>query len=387
MPGVRVLLVHNRYRAVGGEERHIDLLEQWLPTAGVEVLRFDVVSAEDLSLLERVRLGLTLTYRPAGGRLLRDVLARERPDVVHFHNIFPLLTPAAIHEARLQGARVVLTIHNYRFACPAGTLLRNGRIHEDCVDGSSLLCGLRNSRGVWSESLAYGVALELQRRLRLLHRWVDAYVCPSNFVATMLSRAGYPSDRIHTIYHGTSIDDTFTPSGDYALYAGRLSSEKGVETLVAASRLAPTVPLVIAGDGPLASLVHSAVGDAVSYVGRVDQKEVGRLVHEARFTVAPSCCFEGQPYGVLESMASGRAVVASRLGGLAEIVDDGVTGILVSPQDAVALAEAMEELWRDRVRAQEMGKRAWAYAQDHFSPSDQTRRLVELYEEVVSSAP
>src|SRR5581483_9713368 len=98
------------------------------------------------------RVGVTLTYRPAGARLLREVLVRETPDLVHFHNAFPLLTPAAVREAHRYGAGVVLTIHNYRFACPAGTLLRNGRIHDDCIEGSSLLCGLRNSRGVWTES-------------------------------------------------------------------------------------------------------------------------------------------------------------------------------------------------------------------------------------------
>ena len=332
---MRVLLVHNRYRTSGGEERHIDLLEEWLPQAGVDVRRFEVASPDDPSLLERVSMGLTLTYRPAGARLLREVLIREKPDVVHFHNVFPLLTPAAMREASRHGMPVVLTVHNFRFACPAGTLLRNGRIHEDCVEGSSLLCGLRNSRGVWSESIAYGIALEAQRRLRLPHRWVDAYVAPSNFLAVMLARAGYPSDRIHTIYHGTPIEDAPTPVGDYALYAGRLSEEKGVETLVAASRLAPRVPLVVAGAGPLEPLVRGAADGSVRYLGRVEPSEINRLIRDARFTLMPSCWYEGLPFGALESMAAGRAVVASRLGGLAEIVDDGITGLLVPPRDPV----------------------------------------------------
>ena len=382
---MRVLLVHNRYRATGGEERHIDLLEEWLPQAGVEVRRFEVASPDDPSLLERVRLGLTLAYRPAGARLLREVLVRDTPDIVHFHNVFPLLTPAAMREARQHGARVVLTIHNHRFACPAGTLLRNGHIHEDCIEGSSLVCGLRNSRGVWSESIAYGMALEVQRRLRLPHRWVDAYVAPSNFVAGMLARAGYPRDRIHTIAHGTPITDSLSPVADYALYAGRLSKEKGVEVLLAASRLAPQVPLVIAGDGPLAPLVSTAADGTISYLGQVAPEKAAELARDSRFTIAPSCCFEVQPFGVLESMAVGRPVVASRLGGLAEIVNDGATGSLVPPQDPTALAAAMRELWDDKARAAEMGERAWHYAREHFSPAEQARRLVELYDRLVAS--
>jgi glycosyltransferase involved in cell wall biosynthesis len=382
---VRVVLAHNRYRSVGGEERHLDLLEEWLPKAGVDVQRFEVSSPTEASLRERLKVGATLTYRPAGARLLRDVLAREKPDVVHFHNVFPLLTPAAMREARRHGASVVLTVHNYRFACPAGTLLRNGRIHEDCIEGSSLLCGLRNSRGVWSESIAYGVAIELQRRLRFLHRWVDAYVAPSRFVATMLARAGYPTDRIHTISHGTPLSDAPSPAGDYALYAGRLSPEKGTRTLVAASHLAPGVPLVIAGAGPLAPLVGAVAGETVSYRGHVDQATAAELMRGALFTVMPSECYEGQPYGALESMAVGTPLVASRLGGLAEITEDGVTGVLVPPGDPGALAAAMREMWTDKGRAPEMGAQAWSYARQHFAPDTQIERLVALYKQLRSA--
>lgn len=382
---MRSLLVHNRYRTPGGEERHVHLLEEWLCQAGIEAVPFNVASPDDPSRLERLLLGATLTYRPAGARLLRDAMIREQPDIVHFHNIFPLLTPAAVREARRYGAPVVLTIHNYRFACPAGTLLRNGRIHEDCIEGSSLLCGLRNARGVWSESVAYGIAIEVQRRLHLLQRWVDAYVAPSRFVARMLVRAGYPEDRIHTISHGTPTAEGPSPAGNYALYAGRLSSEKGTRTLLAASRLAPKIPLVIVGDGPLASVVDAARGPRVSYLGRVDQVKVAELMRGALFTVMPSECYEGQPYGALESMAVGTPLVASRLGGLAEIIEDSVTGFLVRPGDPAALAAAMRRMWADPTRTAEMGARAWDSARECFAPSKQIDRLVALYEHLLST--
>src|SRR5581483_3158470 len=167
---MRVLLVHNRYRSTGGEERHVDLLEEWLPSAGIETQRFEVISPTEPSWFAQFRMGAGLAYRPSGARLLRQAIEITAPDVVHFHNIFPLLTVSAIREAKRAGLPAVLTTHNYRFACPSGTLLRSGRRHDDCVEGSSLLCGLRNSRGVWTESIAYGMALEIQRRLRLLHR-------------------------------------------------------------------------------------------------------------------------------------------------------------------------------------------------------------------------
>lgn len=382
---MRVLLVHNRYRTEGGEECHLDFLEKWLPQVGVEVRRFEVATPARMALPERVRLGLTLAYRPEGARLVREAIVREAPGIVHFHNIFPLLTPAAMREARRHGLPVVVTIHNYRFACPAGTLLRDGRIHEDCVEGSSLLCGLRNARGAWTESIAYGVALEVQRRLRLLHRWVNAYVAPSHFVYEMLVRAGYPHERICLIRHGTSIDERVAPPGEFAVFAGRLSHEKGVDTLVDASRLAPRVPLVIAGDGPLLSLVRNATNGTVSYLGQIAPEEVARLRRRSLFTVVPSRCYEALPLGALESMALGRAVLASSLGALSEIVEQGVTGALVPPGDPVALAKKMELLWRHKSRTAVMGAKAWRYAQDHFSPVEQAHRIAELYEQLVVS--
>lgn len=384
---MRALLVHNRYRIEGGEERHIDLLEKWLPQVGVETQRFELRTPDNPSLLTRARLGLTLTYRPMGARLLTDVLVRETPDVVHFHNTLPLLTPAALRAAQRFGSRVVVTIHNYRFACPAGTLIRNGQIHEDCIEGSSLLCGLRNSRGVWTESVAYGIALEAQRRLLLLQRWVDAYVTPTLFVSELLERAGYPGSRIHVIAHGTPADDAVEPAGDTALYASRLSKEKGIETLVAASRLASDVPIVVAGNGPLTPLVEANAGQSIRYVGHVTSTSVAELSRRSRLTVVPSLCFEGLPYSVIESMAHGRPVVASHIGALAEIVRDGETGLLVPPGDPVALAAAIQELWDDPARAERMGRNAWTQAKEQYDPLVQARKLVELYEHVLASPP
>lgn len=383
---MRVLLVHNRYRTPGGEERHVDLLSRWLQDAAVDVRRFEVASPANPSVANRVRLGLTLTYRRAGASLLREALDREKPDIVHFHNLFPLLTPAAAREARNYGCRVVLTVHNYRFACPAGTLLRRGRIHDDCIEGSSFLCGVRNARGRWDESVAYGLALELQRRLRMLHRWVDAYVAPCDFVASMLARAGYPPERIHTIYHGTPIAETTSSGGGFGLYAGRLSDEKGIRTLIDSKRMVPEVPLVVAGEGPLASFVREAEGDGLAYEGPIAATALTELRRRALFTVVPSQWYEVQPFAVLESMAAGKAVVASRLGGLEEIVEDGENGILVRPGDPSALADAMSVLWRDRARTESMGERALAYARERFSPVAQTMQVIRLYEQLVGKS-
>jgi len=383
---VRILIAHNRYRLAGGEERHVELLESGLAEAGVQVRRFEQASDDlDHAVIKRMISGLALTYRPGGGGIGR-ILREWEPSVVHFHNIWPLLTPSALRAAKASGAAVVMTIHNYRFACPGGMLLRGSVVHDDCIYGSSLRCGLRNPRQNRLESIAYGFALELQRRLRMLQRWVDAFIAPSEFMARMLVRAGLPHEHVRVIRHGLALGDQPTPSkGRYVLFAGRLSPEKGVQTLLAAARLRPEIPTVFVGGGPLVSQVELA-GDGVQYAGLLKPGAVKNAFRDAAFTIAPSEWNENCPLSVLESFAAGRAVIATRIGGLPELVEDGKTGLLVEPHNPESLASAVAALWNDPRRAAEMGRRARGEAEDRFALERQTADLIELYSELKPSS-
>jgi glycosyltransferase involved in cell wall biosynthesis len=382
---LRVLIAHNRYRSAGGEERHVELLERGLREAGVEVHRFERQGAElAQSPVRRLIAGVTLAYRPGAGGIGR-VLREWQPSVVHFHNTWPLLTPSALRAAKRGGAAVVFTAHNYRFACPGGTLMRNGQVHQDCVDGSSLRCGLGNPRGNRVESLAYGIALEVQRRLRMLRRWVHAFVAPSEFMSAMLVRSGLPRERVHVIRPGLPVpSQPPTPPGRFALYLGRLAPEKGIRTLLSAAHIEPTVPIAVAGDGPLAPEVH-AQGAVTEYLGRLDRRGVEAALRRAAFTVIPSECYENSPLSALESLAAGRGVVATRIGGLPELIDDGVTGVLVPPGDATALATSMSKLSNDAEQASQMGRAARRTAEHRFALESQTARLIDLYDELRSA--
>jgi glycosyltransferase involved in cell wall biosynthesis len=376
---VRVLIAHNRYRSQGGEERHVELLGQGLEAVGVEIRRFERDSAElGVSAGRRLLAGLTLAYRPGGSGIGR-VLEEWKPDVVHFHNIWPLLTPAAIRRARRSGAAVLLTAHNFRFVCPDGMLLRDGVPHDDCVEGSSLACAFRNPSGLRAKTIAYGLALEVHRRLHLLTRWVDAFVAPSEFMGRILVRAGLPEGRVHVIPSGLPVEPHADGRRRFALFAGRLSSEKGVRTLIEASRRAHDVPLVVAGDGPLADEVRAAANGTISYVGRLDRSSLAATLRDAAFTVVPSEAVENFPFSALESLAAGRPVIAARVGGLPEIVRDGQTGVLVPPRDPAALASAMQRLWREPEHTAELGAGGRQIASERFSLERQIAQTVELY--------
>lgn len=382
---MRVLLAHNRYRVPGGEERHVELLAQGLTQAGVDVCRFERQSVRlESSRAARLAAALGLAYRPGGGGIARAIDA-FRPDVVHFHNLWPLLTPAALRIAKRRGATVVLTLHNYRFACPGGTLLAGGAVHDDCVTGSSLACALRNPRGSLAESIAYGLALEVQRRLRLLNRWVDLFVAPSAFLREQMVRAGLPADRTAVVRHGVTVEpqeavNGAEPSG--LLYSGRLSPEKGIDVLLEAAGRAPDVPVAVAGVGPALERLRAVAPPSVSFLGWLDQRELAAIRARSLMTLQPSICFDVSPFAAIEAAAGGRGVIASRIGGLPEIVRDGVSGMLVEPGDPDELAQAMRAVAADPDRAMQFGRRARQLARDEFELGRQTARLIELYEAV-----
>lgn len=377
-------VAHSRYRHPGGEERHIDLLIAELQRTGHSIERIET-DAREVAWRQRIGLATTLAYRPSAGRMVTRRLQRRPADVVHFHNITPHLTTAALRAAKSSGAHVVLTLHNFRFACPAGTLLRRGRRHDDCVRGSSLVCGLRGAREPWLESVAYGAAIEVQRRLGLLTRWVDAFVTPASHLRDTFIRSGGPAERTHVIPYGVPLSRDFHGNQSFVLFAGRLSSEKGVQTLLRAAAQTPEIPFVVAGDGPLSPLLGQAP-ENVDWVGRVSAARVADLRRDAAFVVAPSECSEVLPFAAIEAIADGRPVVATRTEGLSEIVDDGTTGLLVAERDPAALATACARLWADTPLRERMGRAARAAAESRFELTTQTARVTALYEHLSEQA-
>jgi glycosyltransferase involved in cell wall biosynthesis len=382
--------VHNRYRLPGGEEWHLELLEHGLREAGIEVRRFERDSGElKNSSYSHVRTGLGLAYRPGGGGIVK-VMRSWKPDVAHFHNIWPLLTPAALRLAKREGAAVAMTLHNYRFACPGGVCpsvdqLGSGDVlNTACISGSAVACALRhNPRSAYFQSLAYGVAIETQRRLHMLDRWVDAFIAPSEFVRFMVERAGLPIERVRVIPHGVHLPSRSFPGGHYGLFAGRLSPEKGIETLLEAVRIANDVPIVVAGEGPLEGISH---GPNISFVGKLDRQEMALVLQDALFTVVPSIWHESFGYSALEALAAGKPVIASRVGGLPEIVQEKVNGLLVAPADPTALAEAMRTLWHDRELCAQLGAKARSLVEERFLIDHQLDSTIALYR-AIASAP
>jgi glycosyltransferase involved in cell wall biosynthesis len=305
-------------------------------------------------------------------------------EVAHFHNTWPVISPAGYYAARAQGVAVVQTLHNYRLVCPAATLYRDGAVCEDCL-GRAPWSGIlhacyRGSRAATSVLASMVVA---HRALGTWRRAVDVYVALTGFARDKLAEGGLPAERLVVKPNFVHPDPGAGPGdGGFALFAGRLTAEKGVDLLLAAWRRSrPALRLRIVGDGPLAPAVDEQIAALpdVERSGWLPRSEVLEMMRRAAFAIVPSGWYEGFPMTIAEAFACATPVLASNLGSLGTIVDDGRTGRLFRPGDAVDLAEKLswlasrpEELARMRIEARGEYER-------HYDADAGYARLMEVY--------
>jgi len=387
---VKVILAHNYYgsAAPSGENQVFEDERDLLRRRGNEVLEFGRHSDDirSMGIFGEVRGALSTPWNPCAARALQRSVDGFRPDVVHVHNTFPLISPAIFHTLKKQAARV-LTVHNYRLFCPAAIPIRAGSVCTECLDTRSVWPAMRY--GCYRNShlstfpLAFSVALH--RSLGTWTKHVDAFIALTEFQRALLVKAGLPAGRVHVKPNFISdIPDPipWVDRGNYAVFVGRLSLEKGVRTLLSAWRSVSGVPLKILGDGPLRVELESQVrtqGINAEFLGGVNREEVLAIVRGACLLVVPSECYEGFPMVILEAYACGTPVVASRIGSLAEIVLDGETGLHFEAGDPGSLAQRVHHLAERPDLARRMGMKAHEIFLEKYTAEKNLDMLVGIY--------
>ena len=387
---MKVLVAHNRYRsnAPSGENIVVDAEIDALRRSGIEVIPFirESDSIEGLSPMGKVGVVLGPVRNPQGVHDFRELIAAKRPDVVHVHNVYPLISPWIVREAKAQGIPVVMTVHNFRIDCVAGTYLRDGKVCTDCAGRSVATPALRHGcyRGSHLQSVPMVVG-------RSVHRgtWksVDRFFALTTFHADYLRRLGMADEQI--VVRPTSVPDLGEPSppGHDVLFVGRLGSEKGVDVLLdawaasSASTLGRRLHLV--GDGELRPLAEQAAANDASITlhGLLSRDGVNELMRSCGAVVLPSTCFEGLPLVLVEAMAHGRPVIVSDLGGLGSIVRDDF-GWKVPASDPQALAHTLTSMTDDDMAVR--GVQARRQFLSSFDARVTTVLLIETYESLVS---
>ena len=387
---MRLLQVYNQYRSLfGGEETVARQIEELVREHGGEAkLLMRSSRGLDESLSGKAKAFVSGLYNPFAAREVAREVAAFRPDIVHVHNLYPLYTPAVLVAVKRMGVPTAMTVHNHFHTCPTTDHLRDGTICELCVGGHEYHCALNNCRGNLFESVGYAARSALARKLRLFTDNVDMTIALNEFAKGRLLMAGFHPDRVAVLPNMAKISGAGRATGGeaYALFTGRMSREKGVATLLEAAAMQPEIPLRLAGDGPTLG-EHSAAAPAnARFLGQLSAEGMDSAYLGARFLVVPSHWFEGCPLVIVEAMSHGLPVIASRIGGLPELVEDGVTGFLFETGNSVELASKMGRLWHDAETCRRMGDAGRNHARRYLNRSVYWKRLQDIYDRAAENS-
>lgn len=390
---LKILSVHNSYQHYGGEDGALEAETLLLQSKGHEVVRYcrqnsDIADYSTVKLagLAQRAIWATDTYRD----LVRLAL-HEKPDVAHFHNILPLISPSAYYACKKTGIPVIQAIENYRLLCPGGNLYRDGQVCRECID-HSLLRGIQHGcyRDSRLQTAVVASMLALHRRLGTWTKMVDVYLVCTGFARNMLVSHGFPPEKV-MIKPNFLFDDPGprSESGYNPLVIARLSPEKGVRLLPKAwSYLDESVPLTIAGDGPLRAEIESEFARreirTVRMVGWLPRSDALRALRSAPFLVFPSECYEGFPLAIAEAYACGVPVIAPGHGSAGELVIDGKIGLHFKPGDARDLAAKVQWAWAHPSEMAQMGHAARLEYENRYTSERNYKILLAAYERVVA---
>jgi glycosyltransferase involved in cell wall biosynthesis len=392
---MKIAVVHNTYQRPGGEDMVVAAETSLLERYGHKVVRYsrsnDEIAA--MSRPERLFMVKDLIHSEKSKKELHALLRTEKPDVVHVHNTFMMMSPSVYEACWDAGIPVVQTLHNYRLLCPGWSLSRNGEVCEECLNH-----GLW--RGVWhgcyrdSKLMTAAVALMLQvhRAKGTWNESIDGYVALTNFARKKFIQGGLPGAAVHVKPNFLAEDPgERTSEGRSVLFIGRLSAEKGVKVLVEAwKKISAPIPLVIMGDGPLRHLLEAEAPTRglanITFTGWRTRAEILVAMKQASVVVIPSVWYEGFPMTLVEAFACGTPVICSNLGGLGEIVEDGRTGLHFRAGDAEDLASKMEWAWNQPAALSSMGRAARQHFEKSYTADTNYQQLLQIYEKSIAYA-
>lgn len=384
---LRILIVQNHYVGFAGDDVVVANESSLLSAKGHEVSLWSVHNKDLTTLRSHIDTALSLTYSQQSKAGLSRHIAEFRPDVMHCHNLFPQITVSAYDAAAEAGIPIVQTLHDFRSVCCInGFLFRNGRICELCVAGSPYWGAWhRCYRNSWLGSFVTAHALDRQRRAGTLQQRVECFIALSESSRHQFIAAGLPEERI--VVKPNFMSDPGTPpacSRHGALFVGRLSPEKGLQTLVKAWE-GIDFPLRILGGGPLRLDISADSSRWISVLGHRPHTEVGPAMRQAQFLVMPSEYIEGFPMVIVEAFANGLPVIASRLGTMADVIEDGVTGLHFTVGDPDDLAAKVAWAITHCDRMAEMGSAARRVYEKRFSEEPNYHALLTIYRDAISA--
>ncbi len=380
---MKVLLINKYFYLKGGAEKHFFSVRKMLQTHGFEVVDFamqdknNLPSATEKYFVSPVAAAKIFSFSSLKtlGRLLwsfearkkiKKLIQKERPQIAHLHNIYHQISPSILPILKKNKIPVIMTVHDFALISPSINMFANGQIYDKIIGRRYYRC-LKDRCVKGSFWLSLAAVLEMyfhHKILNIYQKNIDFFICPSSFLAKMLIRAGFDKNKICVLPNFVEVEQVLptTNNEKYLLYFGRLSAEKGIHVLLEAMKNIPEVKLKVVGTGPEESNCQLKIKKDklknVELLGYQSGTDLSKLIANSYAVVVPSVCYENCPLSILESLAFGKPVIASAIGGIPELIINNDNGLLVKAGEPTVLSAALKNIWLDEVKHNQVAARA-----------------------------
>lgn len=400
---MRILLVNKFHYLRGGSEKYYFELARLLKSKGHTVGFFSMKHEENITtgdpeyFVEEIDLNtgsklkaLDVIYSQENKRLMAKALEEFKPDIVHINNFQRQLSASIIDAIKEKNIPIVMTAHDLNPICPASIMLYNGEVCDDCITKGYSQCIKKKCVKGSTLKSTLGVMEKKYYDIHKVFRKIDCIISPSEFIKNQLVNGKLKYNEIVTLHNFVNESERNEyVLGDYAFYLGRLSKEKGILNLIEAIGDIPDAKLLIAGDGPERERIEAYISEhkldgRITILGYQNQDSIHKYITNSRFVVIPSICNENCPYSVLEAMEIGKPIVASRIGGIPELIADGENGYLYKADDINELKEKLTLLLDDDEKVNSFAQKSRELYESYYSPDSYYNELIKIYNKVMS---
>lgn len=390
---MRILVVHNDYQQSGGEIVAFKSLVKLLSLNGNEVVSYTRDNSEinEFSLVKKILSILGIFFSLKTYREISHLIDLSHPDIVHIHNVFPLISPSVYLACHNKKVPMVQTIHNFRLLCPNGLFFTHGKICEKCKFGNMVYAGIlkcyRNSRLL---SILYGASISFHRKIGTFN-FVDRFLLLNSFSQQKFLETKITTGDKLRVLPNFMIDEAkkveLPKQDNLILFIGRISEEKGIDLLISAAKLCPDLRFEIYGDGPLLNQTKQKIEEEnnIQTCGFISGEQKQIVLSKASAVVIPSLWYEQFPMVAIEAFSNGTMVIAPKIGGWQDIVQDGKNGLLFKYNDPIDLAEKMNSIFGNLEKAKRLGEEGRKTFREKYSADIHYQKLIEVYSELIKS--
>jgi len=404
---MRILFANKFYYLNGGCERYFFGLDKLLQDEGHKIIPFSMAHPEneesqylsyfasqvDFSLsagiANKIKAGLNVIYSNEARKKIDMLITETYPQIAHLHNFAHQLSPSILYALRKKNIPIIQTLHDLKLVCPTYTMYTQGEVCERCLNGQYYnALRYRCNKGSLSASAINVVEMYLHNRILHSYDKVNAFIAPSAFLRQKMISGGFASEKVYHIPNFINADD-YTPhyeNDGYLLYFGRLIDVKGLDVLLRAMQELPEVCLIVAGRGADQERYEAYVQEHnlnVSFVGFQSGNDLRKLVQNSLTVVVPSVWYESFGLVILEAFAYGKPVIASRIGGMVELIEDGITGYFFTAGNVQDLTAKIKKVLANPTKLSEMGRVARKKIEREFNPNLHLKKITELYKRFV----